>query len=116
MSKLTIWHHPRCSKSRQTLALIEQAGAEPQILRYLETPPSLPQIKQMYNQLGLTDPKDMMRTGEAIYKELGLNSELDPDALFAAMAKHAILIERPIVSNGARAIIGRPPETVKDLL
>ena len=116
MGKLTIWHNPRCSKSRQTLAIIEAAGADVEIIRYLETAPSLAEIKTMCEQLGLSDPRDMMRRGEAIYKELGLKSEADPQALMAAMAKHSILIERPIVSNGRRAIIGRPPESVEKLL
>ena len=116
MGKLTIWHNPRCSKSRQTLAIIEAAGADVEIIRYLETAPSLAEIKTMREQLGLSDPRDMMRRGEAIYKELGLKSEADPQALMAAMAKHSILIERPIVSNGRRAIIGRPPESVEKLL
>ncbi len=116
MCKLTIWHNPRCSKSRQTLALIEAAGREVEIIRYLEQPPSLEVIKTMLSQLGLTDPRAMMRQGEAIYKELGLKSEDDFDGLLAAMAQHSILIERPIVSNSRRAVIGRPPESVKDLL
>jgi len=116
MSKLTIWHNPRCSKSRQTLALIEAAGADVEIIRYLDDAPSLAEIETMLAQLGQTDPRAMMRTGEAIYKERGLKSETDPQALLAGMAEKPILIERPIVSNGTRAIIGRPPETVKDLL
>ena len=116
MSKLTIWHNPRCSKSRQTLALIEQSGREVEILHYLDNSPTLGEIKTVLSQLGFDDPRDMMRTGEAIYKELGLKSQNDPKALMAAMAEHSLLIERPIVTNGQRAIIGRPPETVKDLL
>lgn len=116
MRELTIWHNPRCSKSRQTLALLEEAGAKVTILRYLDSAPALSEITDMFNQLGLTDPRDMMRTGEAIYKELGLKTETKPEALLAAMAEHVILIERPIVSNGRRAVIGRPPESVKDLL
>ncbi|MEP1231534.1 MAG: arsenate reductase (glutaredoxin) [Litorimonas sp.] len=116
MSKLTIWHNPRCSKSRQTLALIEQSGHDVEILRYLEDNPSLGEIEIMLSQLGLKGPRDMMRTGEAIYKDLDLVSEDRPDVLLAAMAQHSILIERPIVSNGTRAIIGRPPEAVKELL
>jgi len=116
MSPLTIWHNPRCSKSRQTLALIEEAGREVEIVRYLDDTPSLDAIKTMMVQLGLTDPRAMMRTGETVYKEMNLKSETDPDALLAAMAQHAILIERPIVSNGHDARIGRPPEAVKDLL
>lgn len=116
MRKLTIWHNPRCSKSRQTLALLEEAGADVEILRYLDSAPSLSEIKEICSQLGLSDPRAMMRRGETIYKELGLKTEMRPEALFAAMAEHNILIERPIVSDGQRAIIGRPPENVKKLL
>jgi len=116
MQKLTIWHNPRCSKSRQTLGLIEEAGREVDIVRYLDETPNLAAIKTMLAQLGLSDPRAMMRQGEAIYKELGLKSEDSPEVLLAAMANHAILIERPIVSNGSRAIIGRPPESIRTLL
>lgn len=113
---LTIYHNPRCSKSRQTLALIEAAEESPEIVLYLNVPLSAPQIKTLYAQLGFKDVRDMMRTGEAIYKEMGLKSETDAEALIAAMAAHPKLIERPIVSNGRQAIMGRPPENVQALL
>jgi len=112
---LTIWHNPRCSKSRQTLALIEAAGAEVTVRRYLEDAPSLSEIKTMQAQLGLSDPREMMRKGEAIYKELKLK-DVEGEALLDAMAADPILIERPIVSNGTRAIMGRPPTNLETLL
>ncbi|WP_427453941.1 arsenate reductase (glutaredoxin) [Litorimonas sp. WD9-15] len=113
---LTIWHNPRCSKSRQTLALIEAAGKPVEIRKYLDDVPTAAEITGMLNQLGLDDPRALMRRGEAIYKELGLKAVNASDALLKAMSKHPKLIERPIVSDGERAIIGRPPEAVKTLL
>jgi len=113
---LTIWHNPRCRKSRETLALIEQAGAEVSIRRYLEDVPSAAEIAQILDQLGFDEPRALMRRSEAIYKEAGLKSVLSATDLLQAMADHPILIERPVVSNGTRAILGRPPEAVKALL
>jgi len=113
---LTIYHNPRCSKSRQTLGLIEDSGAVPEIVLYLETSPDADEIKALLGKLGFDDPRDLMRRGEAIYKELGLKDENDPEALIAAMAAHPKLIERPIVVRGEKAILGRPPESVNALL
>jgi arsenate reductase len=113
---LTIYHNPRCSKSRQTLNLIKESGAEPEILLYLETPPDSGEIKALLEKLGFDDPRELMRRGEDIYKELGLKTETDPAALIAAMAAHPILIERPIVVRGQSAVLGRPPEAVTALL
>ena len=115
-SALTIWHNPRCSKSRQTLALIEAAGMSPQISLYLETPPSEADIRKALKQLGFDDARTLMRTGESIYKELGLKNEMDQDTLIQAMASHPKLIERPFVSDGQKAVLGRPPENVNKLL
>lgn len=113
---LTIWHNPRCSKSRQTLALIEAAGKSVEIRKYLEDAPNATEITTMLNLLGLDDPRAMIRTGESLYKDLGLKAVQVPDALIQAMSEHPRLIERPIVSDGKRAIIGRPPEAVQTLL
>lgn len=113
---LTIWHNPRCSKSRQTLALLEAAGKAHTIRLYLEDTPSVDEIKAMLGQLGLDDPRDLMRKGESVYKELGLKGVQNRDALIGAMSEYPKLIERPVVSDGKRAIIGRPPESVQSLI
>jgi arsenate reductase len=112
---LTIWHNPRCSKSRQTLALIEAAGQAIEVRRYLDVPPTKEEIEHIQAQLRLDDPRNMMRRNEKLYKELGLKDAASED-LLRAMAEHPILIERPIVSDGTRAVIGRPPEAVNTLL
>lgn len=113
----TIYHNPRCSKSRDTLALLHERGIEPQIVAYLDTPPDAAQIRTLLGQLGLADARDLMRKGEAEYAELGL---ADPartqDELIAAMAAHPRLIERPIVVANGQARIGRPPEKVLEIL
>lgn len=113
---VTIYHNPRCSKSRQTLALLESKGVEPLVVEYLKTPPSPQKLKSILAQLGL-EPRELMRTGEARYKELGLdNPDLSDDELIAAMCENPILIERPVVISGDKACIGRPPENVIDIL
>ncbi|MGB0908059.1 MAG: arsenate reductase (glutaredoxin) [Maricaulaceae bacterium] len=113
---LTIYHNPRCSKSRQTLTLIEAAGQEPMIVKYLEDPLSADVIAALLSQLGFADARKLMRTGEADYKAAGLKEVTDNQALIKAMAENPKLIERPIVSNGEKAILGRPPENVDALL
>ncbi len=110
---LTIYHNPRCSKSRQTLAIIEAAGISPTIRLYLEQPMDEVELRSMLDQLGMDDPRALMRRGEAVYKELDLKTVEDGDALIAAMLAHPKLIERPIVSDGKRAVLGRPPEAVE---
>ena len=111
-----IYHNPRCSKSRQALALLEEHGVVPEIIRYLETPPTAAELADLLDKLGL-QPRDLMRQKEAEYKELGLdNPELSNDALIAAMVAHPKLIERPIVVKGSKAALGRPPESVLSLL
>ena len=113
---VTIYHNPRCSKSRQTLALIEEQGAEPKIVKYLETPPSAADLKRVLKKLGLK-PRDILRKGEAIYAELGLQGpNLKDDTLISAMVANPILIERPIVVSGDKAALGRPPEAVLKIL
>lgn len=116
MMGVQIFHNPKCSKSRATLALLEERGVEPEVVLYLETPPSADEIDSVLKKLG-REPRELMRKGEAPYKEKGLDNEgLSRDALIEAMAGEPILIERPIVVNGEKAAIGRPPESVLDIL
>ncbi len=116
MSNVTIWHNPRCSKSRQTLQLLRDRGVEPTIVEYLKTPPSEAELTHALAELGMT-PRDLMRKKEAPYQKLGLGDEARTEAeLVAAMASHPVLIERPIVFVEGRAAIGRPPENVLSLL
>jgi arsenate reductase len=113
---VTIYHNPRCSKSRQTLQLLRDNGVEPEIVEYLKTPPSTAEIKNLLGLLGLA-PRDLMRKKEAPYGERGLADESLSDAdLIAAMHDEPVLIERPIVVKGKKAVLGRPPENVLDLL
>lgn len=110
------WHNPRCSKSRQGLALLEERGAALNVRRYLEDAPSLAEITAAWEALGRPPAAQMMRTGEKAFKDAGL-SRTDPDeTLLAAMAAHPILIERPLAIAGGRAVIGRPPEALLSLL
>ena len=114
--RTTIYHNPRCSKSRQTLALLEERGISPRIVDYLKTPPSSAELKAILKKLGLR-PRDLMRKGEPLYAELGFKDrDLDDDALIALMVANPILIERPIVVSGSKAAIGRPPESVLKIL
>lgn len=110
-----IYHNPRCSKSRQTLALLQEKGIEPAIIEYLKTPPDAATLRDLLKKLGIP-AKALLRKGEDPYKELGLKDVEDEAALIAAMVAHPVLIERPIVVNGAKAAIGRPPESVLDIL
>ena len=110
----TIYHNPRCSKSRQTLGLLQERGIEPEIVEYLVTPPSAEELKNILGLWG-KNPRDIMRKKEA--KEAGLDDPaLDNEALIAGMVANPILIERPIVLNGGKAALGRPPESVIDIL
>lgn len=111
----TIYHNPRCSKSRETLALLEQQGISPEVVLYLQTPPSNETIKTLLNQLGMASARELMRTKEDIYKELDLKSESNEDTLIEAMTANPKLIERPIVIHNDKAKIGRPPESVLEL-
>ncbi len=115
MSQVTIYHNPRCSKSRQTLALLQEQGIEPQVVEYLQSPPDARTLKHLLDLLGL-EPRALMRTKEAVYHDLRLAEEENPDQLIAAMLENPMLIERPIVVHGERAAIGRPPESVLDIL
>ena len=116
MSEVTIYHNPRCSKSRQTLALLEERGIEPTIVNYLDTPPDAATLASLLTMLDL-EPRGLMRKKEAPFAELGLaDPSLGNDQLIAAMIANPILIERPIVVSGDRAAIGRPPEDVLNIL
>lgn len=114
---VTIFHNPRCSKSRDTLALLQEKGISPTVVAYLEQAPSPAELRTLLARLGFADARQLMRKNEAEYKELGLdNPGLDQEALIAAMVAHPRLIERPIVVNGEKAAIGRPPENVLTVL
>lgn len=115
MSQFTIYHNPRCSKSRNTLALLQEHGVEPEVVLYLETPPSADDIRRLLGQLGL-GADALIRRGEAQYKEAGLSAGSSEAELVAAMAAHPKLIERPIVVAGDKAVLGRPPENVLALI
>jgi len=111
-----IFHNPRCSKSRQTLELLKEQGVEPDIIRYLETPPTEQILENILDALGF-EPRELMRTGEKEYKEQGLDDpELDRKALIRAMIETPKLIERPIVIKGNKVALGRPPENVLSIL
>jgi arsenate reductase len=113
---IRIYHNPRCSKSRATLALLEEQGLEPEITLYLESPPDAAELRSILNKLGKA-PRELMRKGEAEYREQGLMDEsLSDDDLIKAMVATPKLIERPIVLASGRAAIGRPPESVLDIL
>jgi len=113
---VTIYHNPRCSKSRATLALLESRGIDPEIIHYLETPPDAERLDALLDMLDC-EPREAMRRKEAPYAALGLDEPtLTRGALIEAMVANPILIERPIVVAGRRAAIGRPPESVLDLL
>lgn len=111
----TIWHNPLCSKSRQTLALIEEKGIAPTIRTYLDNAPNEAEIRDVLALLGI-ESRALMRTGEAIYKELGLKDVSDEAALIKAMADNPKLIERPVVIKDGKARLGRPPESVLEIL
>lgn len=113
---VTIYHNPRCSKSRRTLELLRGRGIEPEIVEYLRTPPSAARLDELLGLLGL-EPRQLMRRTEAAYAALGLDDPALPRAaLVAAMAETPVLIERPIVVANGKAALGRPPEAVLDIL
>jgi len=113
---VTIYHNPRCSKSRQALKLLEERGVDLNIVEYLKTPPDARELGRLLDLLGL-EPRALMRTGETAYKENNLDDPaLTAEQLISAMVEHPILIERPIAVAGDRARIGRPPENVLDIV
>lgn len=113
--KATIWHNPKCSKSRQTLELLEQNGIDAEVVKYLETSPSKDEIKDVLQKLNIS-PRELMRTKEELYKELGLKDITDEEKLIDAMVQYPKLIERPVVITSKGAVIGRPPEKVIEFI
>lgn len=116
MTDITFYHNARCSKSRETLALVEQGQHNIEIIKYLETPPSIDTINTLVAQLGFSSARQLIRTKEVLYKELNLASEESESALINAMHSHPKLIERPIIVANGKAAIGRPPESVLKIL
>ena len=113
---IKIYHNPRCSKSRQTLALLEEKGITPEIVEYLTSPPSETELKQVLGYLGV-GPRELMRSGEAEYKDNNLSdTSLTDEQLISAMVANPKVIQRPLVINGSKAAIGRPPEQVLEIL
>ncbi len=111
-----MYHNPRCSKSRQTLQLLKENNIEPEIIEYLNTPPTVNELDSVLTLLDL-NPRDLMRKKESAYKEAGLDdAELDRTALIEGMIANPIVIERPIVIANGKAAIGRPPESVLDII
>lgn len=116
MTELTLYHNPRCSKSRGALELLEARGLAPKVIRYLETPPSAAQLRDLLAKLGVP-ARHLLRIGEDEYRALNLaDASLTEEQLIEAMAAHPKLIERPILVAGERAVIGRPPEQILEIL
>lgn len=116
MTEAILYHNPRCSKSRGALELLQENGVEPRIVRYLETPPDLATLRDLLTKLGMA-PRELLRRSEDEYRELNLaDPSLDDEAILKAMVEHPKLIERPILVVGARAVVGRPPERVLELI
>jgi arsenate reductase len=113
---VTMYHNPRCSKSRETLSLLNEKGIEPEIIEYLNSPPDATQLKKILGLLGLS-PREIIRTKDDLYKELNLDNEgLDDNQIIAALIENPILIERPIVLANGKAAIGRPPKNILVIL
>ncbi len=115
MSEIVIYHNPRCSKSRETLALLHAKGIQPSVVEYLNSTPTAAQLAEIQTQLGFASARDFMRTKEDEYKALDLKNVTDETVLLEAMASHPKLIERPIVIKDGKAKLGRPPEQVLEL-
>lgn len=116
MPQITLYHNPRCSKSREALALLEQKGVVPSLQLYMDKPPSTAELKQLLSMLGCS-ARELLRTSESAYRELNLaNPELSEAQLIKAMCADPRLIQRPIAVSGERAIVGRPPEAILELL
>lgn len=113
---ITIWHNPRCAKSRQTLEMLRCRGIEPEVVEYLKTTPKKEEIERVIDLLGVSSARELMRKGEAAYRENSLEEVKSESALVEAMFHNPILIERPVVINGEAAVIARPPENVLKLV
>ncbi len=114
MDEVTVWHNPRCSKSRSACGLLDEWGVDVEVRRYLDQPPTRPEVEELLGRLEVEDPRQVMRTKERLYRELGLDGA-DRDALLEAIVAHPILLERPIVVRGSRAVVARPPERIVEL-
>ena len=115
MGEFSIYFNPRCTKCRTAQGLLAERNVDAQVIEYLKSPPTVPDLRVLMGQLGISDPRQMMRTGEDAYGALGL-ADLSGDALLEAIAAHPILLERPIVVRDGRAVIARPPERLLELL
>lgn len=115
--RLSIYHNPRCSKSRETLGLLEARGLTPEVIRYLETPPDVAALKTLVTQLNFSSVRQLMRHKDELYQSLELdNPSLAEEELYRVLAEHPALMERPIVVHGDQARLGRPPEQVLEIL
>ena len=114
--KTTIWHNPRCSKSREAVALAEEVGIQSEVRKYLDDAPTLAELKEVFQMLELSSIREWMRTGESIYKELNLKEETDEEKLLQAMLDNPKLIQRPVLIKGNKAIIGRPFSIIEEFL
>jgi arsenate reductase len=115
MGKITVWHNPRCSKSRNALKYLDEKGVEYELRRYLDETPSAEEIRELLKKLNL-GARELMRTKESIYRELGLRSVEDEDELVEAMVRYPKLIERPIVIRDDRAVVARPETAIDEIL
>jgi len=115
MSKYTLYHNPRCSKSREALKLLQEKGVDVDVVLYMEKPPSVAELKKIVGQLGI-EAKQLLRTKEAEYKALNLQNETQEKAILEAMHAHPKLMERPILIADGKAVLGRPPENILSLL
>ena len=115
MGEPTVYFNPACSKCRTARGILADKGVDATFVRYLDTPPTIEELKTLMTRLGIADPRAMMRTGEAVYQARQLG-KASPDELLAAIAAHPVLLERPIVVVGERAVIARPPERLLEIL
>jgi arsenate reductase len=115
MEKIVVWHNPRCSKSRNGIKYLDEKGVEYEVRRYLDEPPTPEEIREVLRKLGMR-PRELMRTKEKLYRELGLKEVEDDEKLIEAMAEHPKLIERPIVIKGDKAVVARPETRIDEIL
>jgi len=115
LEKIVVWHNPRCSKSRNGIRYLDEKGVEYEVRRYLDEPPTVEELRELLKKLGRT-PRELMRTKEKIYRELGLKEVEDEEKLIEAMAEHPKLIERPIVIRGDKAVVARPETKIDEIL
>lgn len=115
MSDITVWHNPRCSKSRGACAILDDEGVDAEVRRYLDDPPTREELEEVLRMLGTDDPRAIVRSKEPVYRELGLE-DAERGSLLDAMVDNPILIERPIIIRDGRAVVARPPERLRELL